>query len=316
LNKVNIFRKIRLAYALNFRTGDFDSILYRIRNGKGFAEGFKFKDKDRTKAAVAYEIVMDSIVSDISKIVKDKKVFIPDFISYALPATEKMFTGYFPSGTCVSLKKDMIFGIHWNDVEDHRVDLDLSLMDSDVKFGWDDSYRSSTGDILFSGDLTAAPLPNGASELFYIQKQEDRSLIMCVNYFNYEESIEVPFQIVVAKKTTRDFSRNYIIDPNNVVAVTSSKMTQKQKVLGVMISTPEISRFYFAETNLGNAISSRNSKMTEHARKYLAAYYSNAINLNEVLVKAGAVLTSQKDCNIDLSPEKLDKSSILNLLIT
>lgn len=314
LSKANIFRKIRLAYALNFRTYDFDSILYRIRNGKGFAESFESSKLNRTKAAVAYEIVMGSIVSDISKIVKGKKIFIPDFISYALPATEKMFTGYFPSGTCVSLKKDMIFGVHWNDVESHRVDLDLSLMDSETKYGWDGNYRSSTGSILFSGDLTAAPAPNGASELFYIQRQEDRSLIMCVNYFNYDEKIEVPFKIVVANKSTRSFSRGYMIDPNNVVAVASSKMTQKQKVLGVMISTSEISRFYFAETNLGNAISSRNSKMTEHSRKYLANYYSNAINLNEVLVRAGAILTQEKS-DIDLSPEKLDKNSILSLLV-
>ena len=44
LKRVNIFRKIRLAYALKYRTKDIESILYRVRNGKSFAKEFEFKD--------------------------------------------------------------------------------------------------------------------------------------------------------------------------------------------------------------------------------------------------------------------------------
>src|SRR5690606_24902365 len=42
LERVNIFRKIRLAYALKFRTTDCNSALYRVRNGRSWAEEFKW----------------------------------------------------------------------------------------------------------------------------------------------------------------------------------------------------------------------------------------------------------------------------------
>ncbi len=81
-----MWRKIRLAYALKFRTKDVDSILYRIRNGKAYAMDFFFGDKERAKTILA--IVLDSIVEDIVKNVKGKKIYIPDYINYSLPATE------------------------------------------------------------------------------------------------------------------------------------------------------------------------------------------------------------------------------------
>ena len=94
LNKVNVFRKIRLAYALAYRTNDVESILYKIRNGKGYAKEFNF---DYPKEAqLALTCVMGSIIKDIKKNVNGKKIYIPDNIVYALPATEKQFTDNFP----------------------------------------------------------------------------------------------------------------------------------------------------------------------------------------------------------------------------
>ncbi|GAG61291.1 unnamed protein product, partial [marine sediment metagenome] len=71
LERVNVFRKIRLAYALRFRVKDVDSILYRIRNGKAYATDFDFKNKIVAKHVLA--IVLDSITENIGKNVKGKK---------------------------------------------------------------------------------------------------------------------------------------------------------------------------------------------------------------------------------------------------
>ena len=68
LKRVNVFRKIRLAYALKYRTKDVDSILYRIRNGKGYATDFSFARKDYANEIL--KIVLNSIVRDVSKNVK------------------------------------------------------------------------------------------------------------------------------------------------------------------------------------------------------------------------------------------------------
>lgn len=311
LDKVNIFRKIRLAYALKFRTKDVDSILYKIRNGRGYATEFDFTEKN--KAQKVLDMVIESIVKDVSKNVKGKKIYIPDYINYTLPATEKQFTGYFPSGTYVSIPHDMIFGIHWKDVKGSRIDLDLSLLSPETgKIGWDSSYRTDDRDILFSGDMTEAH--NGATELFYVQRQTKKALILFVNYYNFDSEIEVPFKIIVAKEKATDFKMNYMVNPNNLISVAESKIDQKQKVLGLLISTTNENKFYFTEVSLGGSITSSSSEFAENARKYLFNFYENTIGLKDILEKSGAKLVEKDKADINLSPEELEKDSILNLL--
>lgn len=318
LERVNVFRKIRLAYALKFRTKDVDSILYRIRNGKGYATDFSFEKKDSAKKVLG--IVLDSIVEDVSKNVAGKRIYIPDYIHYSLPATEKQFTGNFPSGTYVVVPKDIIFGINWHNVDGHRVDLDLSVLSpSEGKIGWDSDYRSATGSVLFSGDITDAGGANGATELFYVRRQKKEALILYVNYYNFDEEVEVPFKIMVAQEKVSNWKENYMIDPNNLVAVSNSKINQKEKVLGLLVTTLDECRFYFTETYVGNSITSRSSEIADHSRKYLFAFYENAISLRDILGKAGAIIVieeneSADNIDIDLSPEALEKDTILKLL--
>ncbi|KKL75008.1 hypothetical protein LCGC14_2059240, partial [marine sediment metagenome] len=59
------------------------------------------------------------VIKNVSKNVKGKKIYVPENITYSLPATEKQFTGFFPSGTCVKIPKDMIVGVHWKNVKDN-----------------------------------------------------------------------------------------------------------------------------------------------------------------------------------------------------
>ena len=312
LSRVNTFRKIRLAYALKFRTKDAESILYRIRNGKGYATAFSF-DK-QAEAEMVLGIVLDSIAKDVSKNVKGKKIYIPDTINYSLPATEKQFTGNLPSGSYVVLPNDMIAGVHWNNVNHHRIDLDLSLISLETgKVGWDSWYRTEARDVMFSGDVTDAR--NGASELFFVAKQKKKAFIMNINYFNFDKELPVPFKILVAKGKTSSFKKNYTVNPNDVVVTTNSVIDEKQKVLGLLVTSKTENRFYFAEINVGKSITSRETDYTKHSRQFLLDYYDNTIGLRDVLVKAGAEIVSEKaDADIDLSLETLEKDSILGLL--
>jgi len=311
LKNANPFRKIRLAYALKYRNTDANSILYRIRNGKSYATDFRFAN--HTSAGMVLDVVLNSIVENMD--VEGKKIYIPKYISYALPATEKQFTGNFPSGSYITIPHDMVVGIYWKDVNRHRIDLDLSLInDVGQKIGWDVAYRDAERNIFFSGDMTAAPV--GASELFYILKQNPANFIMFVNYYNFNCELEVPFKIMVAKEEVTNFNKNYMINPNNLMAVANSSINQKQKILGLLAVTPDESRFYFAETYLGNSITSSDKEYVTQGKEYLSGFYKNAINLNEVLKMAGAILVDEKEgCNIDLSPETLEKDTIINLLV-
>lgn len=315
LERVNVFRKIRLAYALKFRTKDVDSILYRIRNGKGYATDFVFDNHATAKYAL--NIVLDSIVEDVRKNVAGKRIYIPDYICYSLPATEKQFTGNFPSGTCVIVPKDIIFGINWNNVDRHRIDLDLSVLSpSEGKIGWDSCYTDKRGSMLFSGDITDAKGQNGATELFYIRRQKKQALILYVNYYNFDAEVEVPFKIIVAQEQVSNLEQNYMVNPDNLKAVSNSKINQREKILGLLVTTVEECRFYFTETYVGCSITASDSEYSEHSRKYLFAFYENAIGLRDVLIKAGAKMVEKEDeSDINLSPEELEKDSILSLLL-
>ena len=108
---------------------------------------------------------------------------------------------------------------------------------------------------------------------------------------------------------------NYMVNPNNVVSIVNTKISEKQKILGLVITTSNECRFYFAETNLGNSISSSGNAFVENSRKYLFDFYSKTISLNDVLKEAGAKFVSDREkADIDLSPETLEKDTIINLL--
>ena len=314
LNKVNTFRKIRLAYALKFRLNNPTSIVYKVRNGKSYSTEFSFRQS--VDLQVIFDEVLRSIILDISKNVAGKKVYIPKNLTYALPSTEKQFTGNLPTGTCISVTEDMIFGVHWENVNRHRIDLDLSLINAGGKIGWDSAYRNNERSILFSGDITDAPKPKGATELFYVQKNINQSSILLVNYYNYDEDVEVPFKILVAEEKAKNFKSNYMVNPNNVKAVAKTSITQKQKMLGLLDATEDGCKFYFVETSIGNSIYSSRNEYIMHSKNYLSDFYKNTINLNDVLQAAGAeIVDSNEECDIDLSYETLEKDTILNLLI-
>lgn len=315
LKDATIFRKIRLAYALKFRTTDAKSILYRVRNGRSYAKEFNFDSSKKIVVKSILRIVMDSIASDLHKNVGGKKIHIPKSFNYTLPSTEKMFTGNLPSGSSVAVDKDMIFGVHWNNVDGHSIDLDLSLININGKLGWDSAYRSRGRDMLFSGDMTDASGKNGSSELFYVKNMKDSVNLMSVNYYNYSESLPVPFKIMVGEEKLDKLEMNHIIDPNNVKVVSKTVMTEHQKILGIIVTGEDGCKFYFTETNLESGISSRQTASVDHARNFLYNYYVNSISLNELLVLAGAELTDKASCDIDLSPEALAKDTILNLLV-
>jgi hypothetical protein len=325
LKNVNTFRKVRLAYALKYRTLDVDSILYKIRNGKGFVDSFSFDFTPKLGAAL--DIVIGSIVYDVAKNVDGKTIYIPKNINYTLPATEKQFTGNFPSGTSIEVKEDLIFGVQWRNNPGFRVDLDLSLINAGEKIGWDGVYRNEEG-ILFSGDITDPDEKNGASELFYIKKQIKQIYLVYLNYYNYNAEQPVPFTIVAAQKKLQKITSNYTIDPNNVIATASSTMDKQQKVLGIVTITTGGCKFYFSETYVGRSISATNNEQSEMNRNYLVNFYKNTIRLDEILTSAGAIVVDEEDLkdseikkitnnkiDIDLSPEKLEKDTILNLLI-
>jgi len=308
LENVNIFRRIRLAYALKYRTIDSNSIMYRIRNGKSYATNFNFDNKDKA------ELILDEIYKTIvNNDIKDKKIYLPENIEYTLPYTEKQFIGNIPAGTYVKTNADMLAGVYWENVKGNRIDLDLSMISLNEKFGWDSQYRNNERSILFSGDMTDAQ--KGATEVYYIAKQEKNIFLLCLNYYNYCATIDVPFKIFVAQEKVNNMHKNYLVNPNNIICNIPCIINKRQSIIGLVVVDKNESKYYAINTDIGKSISSRDNDYMEHARQYLLNFYENAILLRDVLQKSGAKIVNNKDeCDIDLSYENIEKDTIINLL--
>lgn len=314
LENANVFRKVRLAYTLQYRMSDADCILYKVRNGKSYVKDFSFDNKKG--ASIIYKLIVDSIVQDISSKIDGKKIYLPENVKYTLPATEKQFTGNIPSGSTVEIDEDMVIGVHWENLENYRVDLDLSLLSNTGKIGWNASYRDNRNGIYFTGDMTDAQLPNGASELFHIDKEARGNWNLMLNFFNKYTTNEVcPFKLFIGKEKRSNIDRNYVINPANIVASANCILSEKQINIGNIIADGESIKFVFSQYSDSGSNIAINSKYTEKARKAIEYSSNETLYLNDVLEKAGAVFTEDKnEADIDLSIESIDKTTIINLL--
>ena len=313
VESASVFRKMRLAYALRFRLNAGASIVYSVRNGKGWATDFDWPEELRESTRRAFTIVFESLIESLRPQVEGREVFVPSYVNYALPATEKHFAGAFPFGSYVTTPKDTVFGIHWFNVSDRSTDLDLSLLSATGKIGWDARYRDETA--LFSGDLTDAPLPKGATEVFYVKNGIAPHLVMC-NYYNFSGQHPVDAKIIVANEAPRDLTTNYMVDVNHIVAKAETSVTRRQTILGLVLTTNGQTRFYFGNVSVGCGISAANEGHTSHARNYLTDRFATAIDFWELLESAGATVVEERPQHgdfIDLSPENLTKSSIVSL---
>ncbi len=319
LVKASVFRKIRLAYALNFRLNNSDSIVYRVRSGRGWATEFEWPTEHSSITEQALKVVLKSIADSIRNTVSGKTIYIPGNVHYTLPATEKQFTGCFPNGSYFCVPEDLIVGIHWTNTEKKRVDLDLSVIGASGKTGWDAAYRSDENSVLFSGDMTDAPLPDGATELFYIKKEIDEPKVLLANYYNFHKDDQVGMRLLVARESAKNFGANYMVDPNNIVGSADLNINKRQNVLGLIVSVNGQTRVYFSNVSIGNSISARNNHQNRFARHYLLNSVIHSIGLADVLVQAGATVVDQlpddQEQVINLAPSSLDKSSILRLFI-
>lgn len=74
---------------------------------------------------------------------------------------------------------------------------------------------------------------------------------------------------------------NHPIAPNRILAFSNTTIDVKQNNLGIVVAAGKSTRFSFAESNLGKAITSRETGYAEQARKYLVSHDTDSIVLND-----------------------------------
>lgn len=331
LDNITLFREIRIVNGILYRLKGNNNIVYRIRNGKSYVKTLENNDAIyEERLTTIYNEVYKHLVNRLSNKVKNKTIYIPKNITYAAPTSEKQFNGNIPDGSYLEIPREdnFIYGIHWtnlkkSNVEDstgfygeqtkageERVDLDLKQMNKSAVFGWDASYRSESGNILFSGDMTNAPLPNGATELFYVnQNYGHGAFLITLNMFT-SNSKDVPFEFVIAKATHSSNTRvNYVLDPNNILEKIDMvvKKSERQKVVG-FITIGDTIRFYFNDFSAGASVAtSRKDNITMGAFDYLQSYSKIQLKLNDILKEAGAILTEKETITKTIIKEKVDE---------
>ena len=227
LKKENIWRVIKLRNYVNNVNGKMEERVFKIRNNRTWVTT-KNVDFEFNKNIIS---VFDKlIISKMKPHIANKKVYLDKDINIVLPQSEKQFVGNLPCLSSIEIKKeDVLFGIHWFNLPYESVDLDLKAVSSYYTIGWDADYKKDAK-IIFSGDITDAPYPDGASEYLYFSKDIDFD-ILSIKVNNYNMCLDdVPFEIIIAKKPKEKIISNYIVDPNDIIVRIPGNIIERNKI--------------------------------------------------------------------------------------
>lgn len=354
LDKATIFREVRILNGLKYRNvasvSRTKSIAYRVRNGKVYATDFaKLTERQLRVKEVLYSLIEDHLIKRVTPLIKDKTFYIPDNVNYAVPTSEKQFVGEFPEGSYIEIPREnaMVIGVHWYNLDNERVDLDLKMMNLTNSYGWDAQYLSEDGsaDIVFSGDITDAPKPNGACEVFLIKPEyTNKSFLIKLNNFT-RNTKTVPFEFFVTKNEKSIVHKSYTVNPNNVVMMTHNKfdndgITDNRRVVSTLtlgyvnITNTKIQIFFKSFEDIHKRTSSID-EVNKHIFKFTDLSIGTQMKMKDLISKCGGTLLDSpmteeleevktengevlyrkviKKADYDLSVDTLSKDSLIEL---
>lgn len=292
-----LFKALSACYS---RMNGQDSFLYRIRNGKSWAKENKVSNSNEKNYKFLINYLKDRF--DLSGV----KIFIPENIKYALPTSEKMFVGNVPTGTRFYGKK-LAVGIYWEDSWGAN-DLDLSGLNIDGKIGWNSAYNYGDGDLMYSGDITSAP--NGAVEYLYANKGLDVPTLVQNNVYSGDDTCGYKIIIGFGDK----ISRNYMMNPDNLLLDVKCKSIQQQTILGMLIPKKGKQCFVLLNFGAGHVRVSGNSVISDIATKALYQQWNKPLSFNKIVKILGAeIVDTKENANFDFSLDNLEKDSFIKI---
>lgn len=324
LAKVSLGKKVSLYNALAFRKANPESTTYRIRNGKMFFKEIGDKTPaifDTDKADRIFEAIKKSVVEEVKEKVEGKVVYIPNTINYVFPTSEKDFIGGIPCGSIAHMGETATVGIHWENLPDGRVDLDFhgSTMDSD--YGWNSRYRSADRGVLFTGDMTDAPVEQGgATECFYLGENVDQTFMFDVCFYNaWDKAFPFKYKLILDASPKEVFDREYILDKDTMLTCIQMELANANQKIGFVKTNEEgLKDFVFCNFKAGaGCVPNREPERKRMLIESLMLQYQTRLTLAEVLVKAGATVVDTRPEEgefVDLSFEQITPTSIISLI--
>lgn len=311
LDNATPFALFKAMQCLESRMFGKTSFVYRIRNGKSFAlRNDKVNPAVEKNASVLNAYLKHRFGGKFT----GKKFFIPEGVAYGLPTSEKDYIGNFPYGTRITSDK-IAAGIYWEDAWGAR-DLDLSGQGIGTKVGWDARWKAEG--IIFSGDITSAP--QGAVEYLYAKGTAEEDYLLKVNIFsrsNYgdcEDAEKSAVKCKVIVGSGDDISRNYMMNPENVIIEAMVDLNERNSTIGVLHNSSLGCHFTLGQFSQGNAITSSQNETATISLEAMQQEIDTRIYLND-LIKAmgGEIVHQMEDGAYDLSPGSLQKDTLIKL---
>lgn len=172
--------------------------VFNIRNGKAYvAEGVTKTRKEYQKRNEMMTYIYNQLIARIGDKYKNVVFVMPEHIEYTVPTSEKQMVYTYPWGTRIKVPGEggYTMGMHWFDQHNQRVDLDLHMNGiNGSHIGWNAGYYNS--EATYSGDMTAAPQPNGAAEAVEFRTRNN-DYNMTINKFSGPDNVD--FKLFVSK---------------------------------------------------------------------------------------------------------------------
>ena len=317
LSKVTIYKRVVLANCLLYRQQKPESALYLIRNGTAFARELPAMPRFTEKHEQILDAIIGSIVEEVKRKAEGKVFYIPDKVEYAMPTSEKHFVGGVPFYSALNLGKDIVVGIHWENLPSERVDLDLHYVSNKYYLGWN-TQQTRLQEVIFSGDMTDAPKDKGgATEAFFIreQVQEDWAAVYLNCYTGNHQA--VPYKFVVGDVEPEAVNHDYLINCHKLVLNINNSIDRGEALLGFLAADEHGNKaFYFMTAGFGNSIVACDDDKGRQAVKAMGTQVASVLKLRDVLSMAGARVVNElsEPVDVDLSLDKVTRETFINLL--
>lgn len=302
--------------------------VYTIRNSKIYVDVDK-SIKERPYLYTLFEKLGNELLKRFDNKFTGKTFMIPSYIDYAAPVSEKQMLDRYPFGTSITTPNTgFCSAICWNNIENNsacyeygRVDLDYHLNSISSDYGWNASYRSSSRDILFSGDMTDAR--NGAAEAYRVSDNVTDPLLASVHKF-YPGNQEVTFKFMLANtdKFKESSSNNQApIDVKDAL-FTPIEIKLEANDASTTLGVFNGDKFYFYSGTLSSSIvPTMYSKLMP---KVAINKLRNSMPLKNILINGGATIineneyealsTEEKQSVISLAPSDITTSTLFELI--
>lgn len=291
---------------------------FNIRNGKVHIE----KDCKAIETFSARRFIRDAMEKKAGTAFKGKTFYIPDYIMYAAPTTEKQFLGAISNGTVICGPQNKAFSaaICWDNYKGRRTDFDLHMVGIDRSYGWNSRYRDNNeNSVLYSGDMTDATY--GAAEAFYF-KPNGRDFVLTANNFTGEIGVPFKFFISESKPVQRNWRNGTSTPPIDVETAIFPPVPLNFPdphgcTLGMFVGSDFV--FYNGSLDMGRVPDrSRYPDFIKAMKRKL----NSMMSLQSYLLICGArvvsdlsLLTEEEQKKVvDLSPENLTTETLMSLV--